>query len=175
MINETTIQYIFCWDEGRADLPLTFCNVLTVEEGGVAELQPGPLHSDVLQAAAQTRPARIGHIHGLINNIVTKSSAWLDHGVTHGLINYRDTKVKCRNLRKLTCKGTLRQFLSVWGPLPSYDPIPPIFTLYTWILYTYSHREGGESWTREVRGATIHQAGSNIPTWLNGSPVYKLW
>jgi hypothetical protein len=28
--------------------------------------------------------------------------------------------------------------------LPSYDPIhPPPYTLYTSILYTYSHREGG--------------------------------
>jgi hypothetical protein len=27
----------------------------------------------------------------------------------HGLINYVDTKAKCRHLKKLTCKGTLRQ------------------------------------------------------------------
>jgi hypothetical protein len=27
----------------------------------------------------------------------------------HGLINYIDTKAKCRHLKKLTCKGTLRQ------------------------------------------------------------------
>ncbi len=26
----------------------------------------------------------------------------------HGLINYIDTKAKCRHLKKLTCKGTLR-------------------------------------------------------------------
>ncbi len=33
----------------------------------------------------------------------------------HGLINYKDTKTKCRHLRKLTCKGTLRQvFLRVY-------------------------------------------------------------
>ncbi len=29
----------------------------------------------------------------------------------HGLINYIDTKVKCCNLKKLTCKGTLRQVI----------------------------------------------------------------
>ncbi len=29
-----------------------------------------------------------------------------------GLINYIDTKAKCRHLKKLTCKGTLRQGLS---------------------------------------------------------------
>ncbi len=28
---------------------------------------------------------------------------------SHGLINYIDTKEKCRHLKKLTCKGTLRQ------------------------------------------------------------------
>jgi hypothetical protein len=27
----------------------------------------------------------------------------------HGLINFIDTKAKCRHLKKLTCKGTLRQ------------------------------------------------------------------
>jgi hypothetical protein len=27
----------------------------------------------------------------------------------HGLINYIDTKAKCRHLKKLACKGTLRQ------------------------------------------------------------------
>jgi hypothetical protein len=34
----------------------------------------------------------------------------------HGLINYKDTKTKCRHLKKLTCKGTLRQvFIRVYG------------------------------------------------------------
>jgi hypothetical protein len=28
---------------------------------------------------------------------------------SHGLINYLDTKDKCRHLKKLTCKRTLRQ------------------------------------------------------------------
>jgi hypothetical protein len=32
-------------------------------------------------------------------------------GPSHGLINYIDTKEKCRHLKKLTCKGTLRQVL----------------------------------------------------------------
>ncbi len=33
----------------------------------------------------------------------------------HGLINYRDTKAKCRHLKILTCKGTLRQvFIRVY-------------------------------------------------------------
>ncbi len=33
----------------------------------------------------------------------------------HGLINNIDTKAKCRHLKKLTCKGTLRQvFIRVY-------------------------------------------------------------
>ncbi len=47
----------------------------------------------------------------------------------------------------------------------------PSFThcTYTCIQYTYSHWEGGrgQSWTREkVREATVHKAGSKIPTRL---------
>jgi hypothetical protein len=35
--------------------------------------------------------------------------------LTHGLINYIDTKAECRHLKKLTCKGTLRQvFIRVY-------------------------------------------------------------
>jgi hypothetical protein len=34
----------------------------------------------------------------------------------HGLINYIDTKAKCRHLKKWICKGTLRQmFIRVYG------------------------------------------------------------
>jgi hypothetical protein len=36
---------------------------------------------------------------------MTKSMVNLDHG----LINFIDTKIKCRHLKKLTCKGTLWQ------------------------------------------------------------------
>jgi hypothetical protein len=33
----------------------------------------------------------------------------------HGLIKYIDTKAKCRHLKQLTCKGTLRQvFIRVY-------------------------------------------------------------
>ncbi len=40
--------------------------------------------------------------------------------------NFKDSKAKCRHLKKLTCYETLWQvfILSVWGPLPSFDPIP---------------------------------------------------
>jgi hypothetical protein len=43
----------------------------------------------------------------------------------HGLINYIDTKVKCRHLKKLTCQGAL---LHVFICL---IPSPPGYTLYT--------------------------------------------
>jgi hypothetical protein len=32
----------------------------------------------------------------------------MDKTLHHGLINYIDTKAKCRHLKKLTCKGTSR-------------------------------------------------------------------
>ncbi len=60
------------------------------------------------------------------------------------------------------------------------NPIPfSTYTLYTCIQYTYSHREkgwGGEGWTREmVRWATVHKAGSKMPTLLTVPPLYKPW
>jgi hypothetical protein len=37
------------------------------------------------------------------------------HTGEHGLINFIDTKAKCRHLKKFTCKGTLRQvFIRVY-------------------------------------------------------------
>ncbi len=38
---------------------------------------------------------------------------------THRLINYIDTKAKCRHPKKLTCKGLCGRCLPVQGPLPS--------------------------------------------------------
>ncbi len=97
----------------------------------------------------------------------------------HGLINYVDTKAKCCLLKKLTCIGTLRQVFRCLRPPPLLWPHSRSpYKLYTCKLYTYSHRERGrgERWTREkVRRAIAHKAGSEIPTWLTVSPVYKLW
>ncbi len=95
----------------------------------------------------------------------------------HGLINYIDTKAKFRHLKKLTCKGTLRQVFICLRPTPLLWPYLYPCTLYTCILYTYLHREGGRvggELTREkVIGATDHKAGSKIQTWLTVSPVYQ--
>ncbi len=39
----------------------------------------------------------------------------------YGLMNYKDTKSKCLHLRKLTCKGTLRQMFICLRPPPLLD------------------------------------------------------
>jgi hypothetical protein len=47
--------------------------------------------------------------------LILRYSFSVNHTVHHGLINYKDTKAKCRHLKKLTCKGTLRQvFIRVY-------------------------------------------------------------
>jgi hypothetical protein len=50
-----------------------------------------------------------------------------------------DGNAKCRHLKKLTCKETLRQAFICLRPRNTYPPN----TLYTCIQYTYLHREGG--------------------------------
>ncbi len=59
------------------------------------------------------------------------------------------------------------------APFPPMTPNPSStpYTLYTRILYTYSHRGGeeGELTREKVRGATVNKAGSKIPIWLTAS------
>ncbi len=116
------------------------------------------------------------------------SNCWRFHSIVvssvgcqwhyHGLINYKDTKAKCRHLKKLPVKG---QAAGVWGLLPLLWPHTTTTTPYTMYTYVYSEYlftqgRGGRRWTSEkVKGATVHKAGSKIPTWLTVSPVYKLW
>jgi hypothetical protein len=82
---------------------------------------------------------------------------------------------KCRHLKTITCKGTLRQEYICLSPRTPYTTP---YTLYTCILYSipYLFTQGrGKSWTRKkVRGATVHKAGSTIQTWLTVSPFYNL-
>jgi hypothetical protein len=49
------------------------------------------------------------YIHGRIKYL---------HSLPNGLINYIDTKSKCRYLKKVTCKGTLRQVFICLRPPP---------------------------------------------------------
>jgi hypothetical protein len=44
----------------------------------------------------------------LISNLITWILRYTEQ-CYHGLINYIDTKAKCRHLKKFTCQGTLRQ------------------------------------------------------------------
>jgi hypothetical protein len=80
----------------------------------------------------------------------------------------QECNAKCRYVKKLACKGTLRQVLYLLRPFPFYDPIlpPPPYTLFMCMQYTctYLHREGlgGRANRREkVRGAMLHKAGQN--------------
>ncbi len=80
----------------------------------------------------------------------------------HGLINYIDTKAKCRHLKNLTGKGTLRQvsirvyrlemqsvllvfsiqlceLLPLYSNLHSGSPLSP-FLVWFWTLYVYYTR-----------------------------------
>jgi hypothetical protein len=62
----------------------------------------------VVLEGAQDR-GRVWHLSGLAGAHLHAR----DH-VEHSLINFKDTKAKFRHLKKLTCKGTLRQvFISV--------------------------------------------------------------
>jgi hypothetical protein len=83
--------------------------------------------------------------------------------------------------KKVTSKGTLRQVFICLRPTflqrPHGPYPPPLHTVYEYTVYLFTHGEGGgESWTREkVRGATVHKAGSKIPTWLAVSLVYTFF
>jgi hypothetical protein len=53
-----------------------------------------------------------------------------------------ESNAKCGHLKKLTCKGTMRQVYIYMSGSQNLIPLPP-YTLYTCIQYTYSHREEG--------------------------------
>ncbi len=67
-------------------------------------------------------------------NYVFVNKYWVEFlSCNHGLISFIDTKAKCRHLKKLTCKGTLRQVFirvidcysqSCWYFLPPPPPSP---------------------------------------------------
>ncbi len=67
--------------------------------------------------------------------------------LSHALINYIDTKAKCRHLKTFTCKGTLRQVIICLRPPPLLWPIPPLthctVYVYTVYLFTQGRGEGG--------------------------------
>jgi hypothetical protein len=52
-------------------------------------------------------------------------------------------------------------------------PLPTLNTVYVYAVFLFTWK-GGELTREKVRGATVHEAGSKIPTWLTVSSVYKL-
>jgi hypothetical protein len=59
------------------------------------------------------------------------------------------------------------------NPIPAP---PPLRTVYVFTVYLFTQRKGWavEPERRGEGGATVHKAGSKIPTGLTVSPVYKL-
>jgi hypothetical protein len=62
-----------------------------------------------------------------------------------------ESNAKCRYVKKLICKGTLRQVFYLSEASFSYDPIlpPPPYTLYTCIQYTIHTGKVGRANQRE--------------------------
>jgi hypothetical protein len=92
------------------------------------------------------------------------SSSPAKKGFINRKIRLIECNAKCRYLKKLICKGTLRQmFYLPEAPSPPMTPYSASpYTLYTCIQYFYSHREvgeGGELTREKVRGAIVHKAG----------------
>ncbi len=71
----------------------------------------------------------------------------LSNSIIHGIINYIDTKAKCRHLKQFTCKGTLRQgrcfseFLDCRynGHVGFY--LVQLSPLLVWISILYTHKQ----------------------------------
>ncbi len=113
-----------------------------------------------------------------------KNFSQMIHIKSQILIGFKDTlprrkirliegNAKCRHLKKLSCKGTLRQVFICRRPRTTYPPPAQCtHTVYVYKVDLFTQGrgeggEGGESWTREKeRGATVHKVGSKIPTWL---------
>jgi hypothetical protein len=83
---------------------------------------------------------------------------------TRRMIRLVESNAKCRYLKKLTRKGTLRQvFYLSRGPSPPMTPYapPPLHTVYVYSLYLFIQGRVGRANQRE--GAIVHIVGSKIP------------
>jgi hypothetical protein len=78
-------------------------------------------------------------------------------------MNYVETIEKCRHLKKFTCEDTLRQvfilpsYIFSWGGVAILlvrNLVRYRMSVYTVCIYC----------TLQVTGATVHKAGSKIPT-----------
>jgi hypothetical protein len=71
----------------------------------------------------------------------------------------RECNAKCRYLKKLTCKGTLRQvFYLSEAPYASLTPYSPLHTVYLYTVYLFTQGRGGGELTR---GAFVHDPVEN--------------
>jgi hypothetical protein len=77
-------------------------------------------------------------------------------------------------LKNWPVKGFFGRCLSVCGPEPC-TPLTHCSRVYSiQYLFTHGRGEGWEIWSREkVTGATVHKAGSKIPTWLTVPPLLQ--
>ncbi len=74
---------------------------------------------------------------------------------------------KCRHLKKLTCKGTLRLVFICLRPRNPY--LPPLQTVYLYLLYSiliYTGKGGGESWNQKRFIYRILARHGCLPVWL---------
>jgi hypothetical protein len=105
-----------------------------------------------------------------------KKSAILIVSVCGRKIRLIEYNAKCRFLKKLTCKVTLRQmFYLSEGPLLSYEPIPPhthCILVYSIIIHTGN--EGRRANQREGSRGNSSQSRSKIPTRLTVSLINSL-
>ncbi len=104
-----------------------------------------------------------------VTYILSNCSNIVNMGLWRGLVNYVDTKAKCRHLKKFTCEGTLRQVFICLRPRTTYPPLHSVYVYYTYSLQ--GRGEGGELNQREGErgnaGEYRPKAGLKIPTWLN--------
>ncbi len=70
---------------------------------------------------------------------------------------------KMSSSKKIELNRVLRQVVICLRPRNPYQP-PYTHCIRVYVQYTYWHREGGESWTREKgTGAIVHKARSTVP------------
>jgi hypothetical protein len=87
----------------------------------------------------------------------------------HRKIRLTESNAKCRHLKKLTSKATLRQVLS-----EPHTPVLAHAPLYVYTVLLIHTGKRGDLNRKKGKGATVHKAGSTIATFLTESPVYKL-
>ncbi len=85
---------------------------------------------------------------------------------------------KCRHLKQLTCKGTLRQaFIRLSrseAPFLPMTPFPPLHTVFVCAVYLFTRGRGG--FERREKGTTVTvQSWVENTSMLSVSPDYKLW